>query len=281
MNPADLTFEQLDEHLLSQHEIIHQVWFDFGVMPSRMRSRRIYNQPLLKSCRKSWSLMNPRFFHIVWNRQQATQLIRTYYKEYEALYHRFPHDIQRCDFVRYCILHRYGGIYADMDYKCCQPFDRVFALWNRHDVYLVESPNTPGNVPCVSNSLMIARVRDHPFWKILMVQIHQSVDRFSLLTRHFEVMYTTGPGMLTRVFRVYRFRYRISGLPSEDFHPLSITKRELTAAERDRAYAIHYGMGSWESLDSKILIELWKNYGILLLCAGVLLFPQLLIRKQK
>lgn len=276
MNLDDLTFEQLDQHLLSQTRIVHQVWFDFGAIPNRIRSRRAYNQPLLKSCRKSWSLLNPHFFHIVWDRKQAQQLIRAHYKEHEALFARFPHEIQRCDFIRFCILHRYGGVYADMDYKCCKPFD---AWISKYDLCFVESPNNPGTEPIVSNSLMIARTRNHPFWKVLMVEVHHALERFSLLTRHFEVMYTTGPGLLTHVFRVYRFRYRLGMLPSDLFHPLSLHKRELTSEERDRAYAIHYGTGSWEAFDSKLLIDLWTNYGILLFCVGVLLFPQLVFAR--
>lgn len=275
MNVSDLSFEQLDAYLLQQSTIIHQIWF--GTIPNRIQARLAYNQSILKSCRQSWDLVNPTVYHMIWNRKHAVQLIRTHYTEFETLFHRFPYEIQRCDFVRYCILHRYGGVYADMDYKCCKPISAIRNKWNKHDLYLVESPNSPGDLTFVSNSLMISWIREHPFWKILMVEIHNVIERsFPLLARHFEIMYSTGPAILTRVFNIYRFRYKLHSLPSDLFHPLSLHKKTLTPEERERAYAIHYGFGSWESFDSKILIALWTNYGILFWCILVFILPQVL-----
>lgn len=276
MNIADLTFEQLDQYLLAQPEsgIIHQVWF--GTIPNRIQARMTYQQSILKSCRKSWDLLNPQFCHVIWPRTHAVQLVQHYYAEYESMFFSFPYEIQRCDFVRYCILHRYGGVYADMDYKCYKPLQDVYRRWNKHDIYLVKSPNNPGNTAFVSNSLMIARVRDHPFWKILLVQIHEATQqRYVLFSRHFEIMYSTGPGILTHVFNIYRFRYRLHGLSSELFHPLSLRKKSLSPEEREQVYAIHYGFGSWEGWDSKFLIDLWIHYGILVWCILVFCLPQL------
>jgi mannosyltransferase OCH1-like enzyme len=276
---SDLTFTQLDTYLLQQPEgqIIHQIWF--GTIPNRLQARLAYQQPLLRSCRVSWDVHNPRMCHVIWNREHCFQLVRQYYAEYEELFRRFSYEIQRCDFVRYCLLHRYGGVYADMDYKCCKPLAQVFTEWNAHDIYLVESPNGPGDSLYVSNSFMMSRRREHKFWKALMSEINVSnrqTSLLSLLSRHFEIMYTTGPGILTRLYHVYRFRYKLQSLPHALFHPLSLHKKSLTPDERQRAYTIHYGFGSWESLDSKILIELWTNYGILLWCLVVLILPQVL-----
>jgi mannosyltransferase OCH1-like enzyme len=279
MNISDWTFPQLDQYLLAQMDcwIIHQVWF--GTIPTRLQARMAYQQPILKSCRNSWDLLNPQWCHVIWTRAHVVQLIQSHYAEYESMFFGFPYEIQRCDFIRYCILHRYGGVYADMDYKCCKPLEEMYRRWTKHDIYLVESPNSPGNAAFVSNSLMIARVRDHPFWKILLVQIHDALQqRYVLFSRHFEIMYTTGPGILTHVFNIYRFRYRLQGLPSDLFHPLSLHKKTLSKEERERAYAIHYGFGSWEGLDSKILIEIWTHYGIFLWCLLVFCLPQLWVR---
>jgi len=277
---SDLSFEQLDTYLLDQPEgdLIHQIWF--GTIPNRIQARLAYRQPLLRSCRVSWDVLNPRMCHVIWTREHCVQLLRRYYSEYEVLFRNFPYEIQRCDMVRYCLLHRYGGVYADMDYKCCKPLSQVFARWKNHDLYLVQSPHAPGNVSYVSNSLMMARQRGHPFWKALLSEIllsSQQTSLLSLLSRHFEIMYTTGPGILTRVYHVYRFRYKLQSLPSELFHPLSLYKKTLAPDERERAYAIHYGFGSWESLDSKILIEIWTNYSILIWCILLLVLPQLLV----
>lgn len=276
MNPHELTFDELDQYLLGHppSHLIHQIWFT-------IRGIRIgSNKSLLKSCSQSWDLENPMMYHLVWNRKHCVSLIRKHYAEFEGLFFALPHEIQRCDFARYCILHRYGGIYADMDYKCTKPFEQVWALWNSHDVYLVQSPHSPGDQKYVSNSLMIARIRGHDFWRVLMSEILQASNRMQWLSRHFEVMYTTGPAMLTRVFNIYRFRYKLHYLPAELFHPLSLYKRELSTEDRRKVYAIHYGLGSWEKIDSKVLIELWRNYAILLICMGLLVLPQMWCTNQ-
>jgi hypothetical protein len=129
---------------------------------------------------------------------------------------------------------------------------------------------------------MIACSRTHPFWDVLLKEIERATEDSFWITRHFEIMYTTGPGLLTRAYHIYRFRYRLQFLPHELFHPLSLAKKELTATEREQAYAIHYGMGMWEGFDSQVLVDLWAHYGIILLCIGLFLFPQLFwARKQK
>lgn len=275
MNPEDLLFDDLDRYLLqhSPQQLIHQIWFKIPGI--RIGS----NKKLLKSCCQSWDLENPLMYHLVWTRKHCTTLVKKYYAEYEGLFFGFPHEIQRCDFARYCILHRYGGIYADMDYKCCKSFSEVYEKWNTHDLYFVQSPHSPGDQTFVSNSLMLANTRNHHFWKVLMSEIAQAVPRYQWLTRHFEIMYTTGPAILTRVFNVYRFRYKLQSLASDLFHPLSLTKRELSPEERERVYAIHYGLGSWEKFDSKVVIELWRNYAVLLICIGLLVVPQWFVRR--
>lgn len=276
MNPEDLTFDELDKYLLfhTPTQLIHQIWFTIPGI--RVGS----NKKLLKSCSLSWTLENPQSLHLVWNRKHCISLIRKYYAEYEGIFFSMPHEIQRCDFARYCILHRYGGIYADMDYKCTKSFEKVFELWNTHDIYLVQSPNSFNEQLNVSNSLMIARVRQHDFWRVLLSEIAQAVSRVQFLTRHFEIIYTTGPVILTRVFNVYRFRYKLQILPSDLFHPLSLIKRELSPREREQVYAIHYGLGSWEKIDSRVLIEIWRNYVILLICVGLLVIPQFFSHKK-
>ena len=40
---------------------------------------------------------------------------RIHYPEHWERYKAFPYAIMRCDFVRSCVLHRYGGAYVDLD----------------------------------------------------------------------------------------------------------------------------------------------------------------------
>ena len=74
------------------------------------------------ACQRSWqglardNGMEYRF----WSDDEATSFVREEYPDfYECCYSKYPKNIQRFDSVRYLILHRYGGLYADMDYEAC------------------------------------------------------------------------------------------------------------------------------------------------------------------
>ncbi len=51
----------------------------------------------------------------LWSLKDCEELICEYYPEYIELWNEFRFPIQKCDFIRYLILHRYGGIYIDCD----------------------------------------------------------------------------------------------------------------------------------------------------------------------
>jgi cytoskeletal protein RodZ len=47
--------------------------------------------------------------------QQLRDLVHQNYPQFARIYDNFKHPIERVDFARYCIMHKYGGVYADMD----------------------------------------------------------------------------------------------------------------------------------------------------------------------
>lgn len=269
-------FDLLDQYLLQQKRIIiHQVWF--GTIPNRFKASKTYKE--LKHCRESWDILNPNLCHTIWNKSNSISLIKKHYPEFYELFQSYPWEIQRCDMVRYCILHRYGGLYVDMDYKCKKDFSAVFQKYSQYDVYLVTTPNAL-STDTVSNSLMLSYQKNHMFWKMLLLEMNKAFDKSSHpSSKHIEVMYTTGPGILSRVYGVYKYRYKISSLPSEYFHPLSLTKKFLEDHELRDVYAIHLGTGTWEASDSKILIMLYMNWKIILFILIIMLVPQFLVKQ--
>lgn len=265
-------FDLLDQYLLEQKRIIiHQVWF--GTIPNRFKASKTFKE--LKHCRESWDIFNPNLCHTIWNKPNSVALIKKYYPEFYELFQAYPWEIQRCDMVRYCILHRYGGLYADMDYKCKKDFSYVFEYYKQYDIYLVSTPNAISE-DTVSNSLMLSYTKNHMFWKMLLLEMNKVFDNsWHPSSKHIEVMYTTGPAILSRVYGVYKYRYKLSSLPSKHFHPLSLTKKFLEDDEIKDVYAVHLGTGTWESTDSKILILLYMNWKIILLILLVMFVPQL------
>lgn len=273
MNLSELNFIEFDTYLLSQKSlIIHQVWFTN--ICNRQQTQKLYSK--LKMCRDSWDIHNSNLLHIIWNQERSLHLIKNFFPEYLDLYKNYSYEIQRCDFVRYCLLYRYGGIYVDMDYKCKKPFSIVFKKWNVYSIYFVESSHTCS----ISNSLMISYEKKHIFWKILLMEIYKNSFTFKNFvdsSKHIDIIYTTGPGILSKIYNIYKYRYKLGILPCELFNPLNVKTSLYEINDKENIYCIHYGLGSWESTDSKIIIELYKNYKILLFIIFIMLGPQILL----
>lgn len=245
----DLFLKQRGDH------IIHQIWF--GTIPNKKEAEKAYIS--LKIYRDSWKIQNPNWYHVEWDKKMCELLVKSFYQEYWVLYQSYKHEIQRCDMARYFILHRYGGVYADMDYYCNKPLDRAFQRFDK-DFYLVTTPNNGGQY--VSNSFMYSKP-GNVFWRRLFIEMEQRICFPIYYSRHMQIMYSTGPGILTRVYNRYKLKYKLNSLPAKLFHPYGISD-DILSLRKSTAYTIHIGKGSWEKKDSKILIYMYRNIKMLM-----------------
>ena len=266
MNTLD--FEDLDKYLIAQRgRVIHQVWFKNGIQ-SKKAAAKSYTK--LKIFRDSWKIKNPTWFHIEWDSKLSDRFVKTFFPEHYDMYKNYPYEIQRCDAVRYFFLYRYGGIYADMDYYCNKPFDDALSKFH-HNFYLVKSSNENIGKCYVSNSLMYSHPK-HVFWKRLFIEMETHKICPIYYSRHLIIMYTTGPGILTRVYNRYKIKDRLKALPANLFNPHGISDNVLSL-RNDNVYSMHVGKGSWEKNDSKILIYLYREGKIVLFIICVLILP--------
>jgi inositol phosphorylceramide mannosyltransferase catalytic subunit len=270
INHAEYTFAELDAFLLGlKGKIIHQIWFG-NFERSRRASRKTWES--LEKHRNSWKEKNPDWFYICWNLEKSRDLVKNCYPQHLDMYNSYPYHVQRCDAVRYFMLHRYGGLYADMDYHCTKPWNDVLEKY-KGDIYLVETPNNLGKSH-VSNSLMYAKP-GHVFWSKFFIYLEMYKTAPSYYGRHVTIMFTTGPGILNRAYNRYKIRYRLNSYPYEKFHPFGLTRESLSVKNKSEIYAYHCGKGSWESSDSKYLIFLYTQWRIVLFVFSGLIIPQL------
>ena len=108
-------------------KIIHQIYglFDDGKDISEVPSPE---NPIF--------LINTQFTEIIckdqkieyklWNKEDCDNLIKSDFYLFQELWDDFFYPIQKADFIRYCILYKYGGIYLDCDIKPYQPFSELF-----------------------------------------------------------------------------------------------------------------------------------------------------------
>lgn len=267
---SKIDFLQFDNFLSKMGgKLIHQVWF--GTIPDRSAAKKAYKK--LTLYRDSWKIKNPDWTIIEWSKPLCIELVKRFYPEHEEMFKKYRYEIQRCDTIRYLILHRYGGWYADMDYYCNRPLNQAMEKY-QNDIYFVQSPNSVlgQDSDHVSNSLMYS-VKNHPFWKQLMLELEKNRDKPSYYGKHVIVMFTTGPGILNRVYSRYKYKYKVKSLPWKLFHPYGIGDEKLSLMKDKEVYAIHLGKGGWENTDTKFLLFWLREWKIISFIILISLIP--------
>lgn len=257
-----MNFETLDRILLEKKgKIIHQIWFDMG--NGKQPSQEFV---------KNWKKINPEYYYHLWSENDSQELIKNYYNFFLSFYEKYPYTIQRIDAVRYFFLHRYGGFYCDVDFECLQPIKIMMKKYKK-DLYLVESPNCIDELyDSISNCFMYS-IPKHVFWK----KVHKELVRRSMknfYNRHFQIMMTTGPSMLTNVFQNYKDKFSLGVFPRKFFNPCGIC--DDRCIKTSKMFTVHRNNGSWENKDSRILKFLLCNWKLIICLICILTITYLI-----
>ncbi len=222
--------------------IIHQIYED-PKGPSEM----------LRFIAQSWKEHHPEWEYRFWNQSTIESFLESEYPEFIPIYRAYPYNVQRWDAIRYLILYRIGGMYVDFDYECMaslEPYltDQTCVMGlepQRH----AERYNYP---QIVGNALMASAPR-HPYFKAMIddLTIHWQT-RWK--NSSYQVLESTGPFMVTRVYNQFSEKHSISLLSDALVAPLAA--EDVREYLQDRAteeminrvgdaVAIHYFIGSW------------------------------------
>jgi inositol phosphorylceramide mannosyltransferase catalytic subunit len=98
-------------------KIIHQIF--------EGRDGSIPGEILLKLV-ETWKEKNPFWEYRFWNYEKIDKFLIEYFPEFIEIYKNFRYDVQRWDAIRYLILFKFGGFYADLDYECLEPLDWLY-----------------------------------------------------------------------------------------------------------------------------------------------------------
>ncbi len=96
-------------------KIIHQIYWDF-----KGKNRSAPKE--WKENSLTFRKLHPTWEYKCWNEHDILRLIRKHYSWFLETWLEFE-NVEKCDSGRYAILHRYGGVYTDMDTKCLKPLD--------------------------------------------------------------------------------------------------------------------------------------------------------------
>jgi mannosyltransferase OCH1-like enzyme len=162
--------------------------------------------PFWSKCRDSWKQHHE---VMLWNDQEdIDNLIENHYPQYWNLYKAFPFHVMKIDFVRLAMLHRFGGLYADMDVFCYRPIPFVYT---DKDFVAIENLTAEYTSARYENSMMAAQ-KGNPFLLDLMNYVK---ILFINSRHHFEKPYRrtvkndnlinniTGSGMLESAMKTF------------------------------------------------------------------------------
>ena len=219
--------------------------------------------PIWIKCQQSWKDTHPDFEYRFWSDDQIDDLIQNHYPQYYDMYSNFPAHIMKIDFVRFAILHKYGGIYADLDIFCYQNFYSDLTS----PAYIVENPY--GNDP-FENSLMCSAPGSEFFVRCMDLSLERwnytkrvnpemidnvgiiSKDRnFGLILRPYIVFFITGTQLLSSAYR--QFANLTDTLPGMLFN-----NNDMSYDPEYRTKHVHTGL--WGKENIELVSELGETY---------------------
>lgn len=137
-------------------KLIHQLYFpDEAAAPQNYRQ---FRRNVLDS--------HPDWQHMFWTESAARAMLQEHYPSFLPIYDGYRYRIQRCDAIRYFLLHKYGGFYVDMDIEFVRPLDTLI-----QDNELIFC-----NRSFVGNAIM-GSAADHPLWPDVFDAMRQRKDR--------------------------------------------------------------------------------------------------------
>jgi len=239
---TDPTIEVVNAPECRIPRIFMQTWKNSDV-PDRWKS----SPQSVKEKMSNWD------YHLMTD-EMNREFVKTYFPDFLRIYDGFRYPIQRADTIRYMWLYINGGVYMDLDIVLNKSIENLFT--SDCEVYLVHSGNFGSYY---TNALMASKPRS-AFWLECLEEIKSSVTNPSPLWigRHFHVMNTTGPMMLTRVAN--RSSVVIGTLPSRFLIPCSLC--DLPCQHPDDVYAYPIPGSSWITWDTLIYIFFfchWKT----------------------
>jgi hypothetical protein len=210
-----------------------------------------------KKCYESWNREFPDYTFKLWNDQSdIDNLIKQEYPQYWNLYQAFPVHIMKIDFARLCILHKFGGIYADMDMYCYGKFEHYLTK----DIMFLENLIHEYTNAELENSLM-ASIPNHrlleeiiKYVKTCFIYFRPQFKKQDTNWRSIEndkiVNNTTGSGMLSQAVKGFKKYFDIGVFECELFNnrPCSYDPKFYTKHLHTSVWGVEYRKNNLDRL---------------------------------
>jgi mannosyltransferase OCH1-like enzyme len=205
-------------------KIIHQTW----------KTNKLEKK--IKLFTDTWKEKNPDFEYRFYNDHKCFKFINNHYPEYSDLYEELK-PVERADIFRYLVLHKYGGIYADIDTECFKPMGPLLDLFKDSVITGYEY-----NEPVQYLQWFIACPKGHP----TMIELVEEVKKrnrykffMSFVRSGNKLTYwLTGPELYTTILQKTKNRVLV-------LEKGRLGSFDKTLIDRN-SYIQHHFIGSWK-----------------------------------
>ena len=136
---------------------------------------------------------NPGSPHLIFNERTAAELIAERFGErHVRAFRACAVPAMQADYLRYCAVHAFGGVYVDADMTCVNSLQTIFD----RDGFLLEYPGGP-----MLNGLFAFAEPEHPFMAMSVEVATGNIERRASES----VALATGPMIFTALVRLHRF----------------------------------------------------------------------------
>jgi inositol phosphorylceramide mannosyltransferase catalytic subunit len=156
--------------------------------------------------------LNPGFAYTYFDDEDVETFINREFPEYRNIYDGFPHRIQRFDFFRYLAVYRFGGFYFDLDVLLARGIENLTSsscVFPFEELTLNSYLRTKHGIDWEIGNYAFGASPGHPFLRAIIDNcVRAQQDRSwvapmmsgvpFLLRPNFEILNTTGPGLVTR-----------------------------------------------------------------------------------
>lgn len=218
-------------------KIIHQIWLNETQPPQHFQDLA-----------ETWKQLNPHWEYLLWSEKLVLKLLMEEYINLLPLFLNGSNYAEKSDVARYAILHKFGGVYTDIDTECLASFD---FLISDERIIISQEPTEhwPAAQICGLKQLIfngtIASPANHPFWPHVFNVMALCKHSASTLER-------TGPLMLTGCIETYAKRHEIAVHSCHLFTPTAKDNTQSSAVESGhyapKRCSIHHWSSTWFSV---------------------------------
>jgi hypothetical protein len=196
-------------------KIIHQIWYQgINKLPPDPKNKSTIIQK-----------NHPNWEYILWDNTKIQKVFKNNTKILN-IYNNLSYLHQKIDFIKYCILYEYGGVYLDTDITLLKPFDDILTKYQNYDCILsnlnlnkIKSYIFCFNKQCINNGVILSQ-KNSKFMLYLINNINQNhTCKFYDLNSSMCINRLTGPGLVSTSYNNYPNKDIIKILDYSYFEP--------------------------------------------------------------